>query len=56
MQFCLVWDSEERLYKAYNVLKNNGQVTGELGSFYWNRLAASLIDKFGVHWYIGVEG
>ena len=56
MQFCVAVDSEEALIKAYNILKEGGKITGELGSFYWNKHAASLVDKFGIQWYIGYEG
>lgn len=54
MQFCLSFDgNKEAVERAYEVLsEGNSKIGVPLGKFEWGSYGASLIDKFGVHWYI----
>lgn len=54
MQFCLTFDDDKSAVEvAYNVLSKNCREIGTpLGNFPWGSYGASLIDKFGVQWYI----
>lgn len=56
MQFCITFGSEneEALRKAYEVLKEDGQILYPLGPCDWSKCMTDLIDKFGVRWYLSI--
>lgn len=56
MQFCITFGSEneEALKKAYEILKEDGQILYPLGPCDWSQCMADVIDKFGVRWYLSV--
>ena len=54
MQFCLTFNGNKSAVEvAYNVLSKDCRETGmPLGNFPWGSYGASLVDKYGVDWYI----
>lgn len=44
--------SEDEFYRIYSILKEEGKVIINICSFPWSPLAAVVMDKFGVRWYI----
>ena len=55
MNFCVIFQNEEPVKKAYEVLKEDANILLPLGSLPWSSCCANLIDKFGVFWYIAVH-
>ena len=45
-------DSEEEVKKAFEILSKDGIVKEPIGALPWTPCAATVIDKFGVCWYI----
>lgn len=56
MQFCITFgiENEEALKKAYEILKEDGQILYPLGPCDWSKCMADVIDKFGVRWYLSL--
>ncbi|QUI23966.1 VOC family protein [Vallitalea pronyensis] len=56
MQFWLTFgdDNEDALKKAYDILKEDGQILYPVGPSDWSKCMADVIDKFGVRWYLCV--
>ncbi|MDN5343669.1 MAG: PhnB protein [Oceanotoga sp.] len=56
MQFCLNFGKEnkDKLMRAYEILKIDGNIIFPLGPCDWNEMMADLIDKFGIRWYIAL--
>ena len=54
MQFCFYFPEgeEERIAKAYEVLKDGADVETPLGPCEWCPLIFCLTDKFGVNWLL----
>ncbi len=52
MQFCLHYNEgeEEKIKRAYNILKEDSIVTMPLGPCDFSHLCTDLTDKFGVRW------
>lgn len=46
--------SEELVYNAFNVLSNGGVVINPIGEVPWSKCCATIIDKFGVCWWIAI--
>ena len=44
--------SENEFYRIVSILKEEGKVITDVCSFPWSPLAAVIMDKFGVRWYI----
>ena len=45
-------NSDNEFYRIVSILKEEGKVITEVCSFPWSPLAAVIMDKFGVRWYI----
>ena len=56
MQFCFHFGEgeDEKVKKAYEVLKDGAEITHPLGPCSFSPLMSALIDKFGVSWCIFV--
>lgn len=52
VQLCVVFDTEEEVRKAYTLLCQNGRIETPIGPLPWSPCAASLVDRFGVYWYL----
>jgi len=48
------FDNVETATKAFEALKEGGQVTMELQETFWSKCFGSLIDKFGIYWNISI--
>ncbi len=46
--------SEEAVYNAYHVLSNGGTVINPIHEVPWSKCCATIIDKFGVCWWIAI--
>ncbi len=46
------FNSKEKQEFAFSVLKENGTVTMEFSETSINSRLGTLIDKFGIHWYL----
>lgn len=46
--------SEESVNKAFNVLSNGGVIIHPIGELPWSKCCATVIDKFGVCWWIAI--
>ncbi len=44
--------TKDDLYRIYNSLKTEGRVIMEICELPWSPLAATVMDRFGVRWYI----
>ena len=56
MQFCFHFGegNEDKVTKAYEVLKDGATVDMPLGECDWSPCIFSLVDKFGVYWCLFV--
>jgi len=56
MQFCFHFDESkiETVKKAYEILKDGGEIISPLGPCFYSSLMFALIDKFGVNWCLFV--
>lgn len=52
VQMSVVFDTEDEVHKAYELLSKEGKIETPIGPLPWSPCAASLMDKFGVWWYI----
>jgi len=55
MNFCVIYQDEEPVKRAYEILKEDANILLPLGSLPWSSCCANLIDKFGIFWYIAVH-
>jgi len=57
MQLCLMYDKKDvaKLESAYNIIKEDAQIIGELQSRPWTTHSCDLIDKYGLRWCLMVE-
>ncbi len=46
--------SEEKVNRAFTVLSDGGVVVEEIHALPWNRYNATLIDRYGVCWWIAI--
>jgi len=46
------FDSPEEVRCAYELLKEGGRIDMPIGELPWSPCAASIVDKFGVWWYL----
>ena len=46
------FETEEELRKVYSMLSDGGCVIAPLAPLPWSPLAADVVDKYGVYWYI----
>lgn len=46
--------TEEAVYKAFQVLSDGGVIIEPIGSLPWSKCCATLIDKYGVCWWISI--
>ena len=44
--------SKDEFYRIFSILKKEGKVIIDVCEFPWSPLAAVVMDKFGVKWYI----
>lgn len=54
MQFGVEFEDETGVVNAFEVLKTGANITLPLGKLPWSDLCASLVDKFGVNWYLTI--
>lgn len=54
MQFCVEFGDESSVLNAFEVLKPNAIITLPVGKLPWSDYCASLVDKFGVSWYLTI--
>ena len=54
MQFGVEFKDEEGVLKAFEVLKSGAVITMPVGRLPWSDCCASLVDRFGVNWYLTV--
>ena len=52
VQLGISFDTEEEVHKAFEVLSVGGVIKTPLGPLPWSPCAASIVDEFGVWWYI----
>lgn len=46
--------TEEAVHKAFRVLSDGGVVIDPIGELPWSRCCATVIDKYGVCWWIAI--
>jgi PhnB protein len=46
------FDSAEEVQTAYNLLREGGTIDMPIGELPWSPCAASVIDRFGIWWYL----
>lgn len=46
--------TEERVRRAFDVLRDGGVVLEEIHELSWNKYCATVIDKYGVCWWIAI--
>jgi len=49
-------DEQAEARKFFDALAAGGQVNMPLGQTFWAPLFGMVVDKFGVHWMVGVSG
>ena len=54
MQFCVEFREESDVLHAFEVLKPGANITLPIGRLPWSDYCASLVDKFGVNWYLTI--
>ena len=54
MQFCVEFKDAIGVACAVEILKPGGDVTLPMGNLPWSDCCASLVDKFGVNWYLTI--
>jgi uncharacterized glyoxalase superfamily protein PhnB len=52
MQFWLTFNDEESLHRAYDVLKEKGEIHWPLSQGDWCKMVADLTDKYGIRWLL----
>ena len=52
--FGVSFDSEAEVQKAFDLLSEGGIVKEPIGELPWSPCCASVIDKFGITWFISV--
>ena len=55
ISFGVYFDNEAEVREAFNLLSEGGIVKAPIGSVPWSPCCASVIDKFGVCWWISIE-
>ena len=55
MQFGVTLSGERDVAMAYDILKEGANILLPLGKLPWSDCCASLVDKFGVCWYLSVR-
>jgi len=51
----VVSDDEAKMHKAFEALKDGGEVTMELQETFWSKCYGSLTDKFDIKWQFSHE-
>ena len=46
--------SEERVYRAFDVLRDGGVVIEDIHELPWSKCCATVMDRYGVCWWISV--
>lgn len=46
------FDSAEEVKRAYDLLKEDGIIDIPIGELPWSPCAASIVDRFGIWWYL----
>jgi len=46
--------SEEAVCNAFNILSNGGVIINPIHEVPWSKCCATVIDKFGVCWWIAI--
>jgi uncharacterized glyoxalase superfamily protein PhnB len=46
--------SEEAVYNAFNILSKGGVIINPIQEVPWNKYCATVIDRFGVCWWIAI--
>ncbi|MCK5129953.1 MAG: VOC family protein [Clostridiales bacterium] len=54
ISFGVNFDNEAEVLEAFNMLSKSGTVKEPIGAVPWSSYCASVIDKFGVTWWISV--
>ena len=56
VQLGVTFDSEDEVRRAYDLLCEGGTVETPIGPLPWCPCSASVIDRFGVWWYVSAPG
>lgn len=51
-QLSVAFNNADEVRRAYEKLKEGGIIDLEIGELPWSECAASVVDRFGVYWYI----
>ena len=54
MQFGVEFKDEKAVVNAFEILKTGATITMPLGRLPWSDCCASLVDQFGVNWYLSI--
>ena len=46
--------SEEAVYNAFRILSDSGVITEPIHELPWSKCCATIIDKYGVCWWISI--
>lgn len=52
--YCKSFESEETVCNAFNILSNGGVIINPIHEVPWSKCCATVIDKFGVCWWIAI--
>ena len=47
-------ETEEAVYNAFRVLSDGGVIIEPIGELPWSKCCATIIDKYGVCWWISI--
>ena len=51
----LGWELKKRSIMLFRVLSDGGVIIASVGEVPWSKCCATLIDKYGVCWWISIE-
>lgn len=54
ISFGAYFENEAELQEAFNLLSDGGIVKEPLGTVPWSQCCATVIDKFGITWWISI--
>ena len=54
MEFWLIFDDEQSLRAAYDVLQDGAEIHQPLAPCEWSKAMAALTDKYGINWLLNI--